>query len=118
FPRGATDWKFKFPLDRLLPLVGTITDKLMHAPDMWDLDGEPCLLVVKNGNATGITIGRANGVFSIVREYSMDMTINQTSMEWAIINYDSKSDVFSGPGDSGSIIADLHGRIGGLLTGG
>ncbi|KAI6152593.1 hypothetical protein BKA82DRAFT_4112648 [Pisolithus tinctorius] len=118
FPRGAADWKFEFPLDRLLPLVGTITDKLMHAPDMWDLDGEPCLLVVKNGNATGITIGRANGVFSIVREYSMDMTINQTSMEWAIINYDSESDVFSGPGDSGSIIADLHGRIGGLLTGG
>ncbi|KAI6008150.1 hypothetical protein F5J12DRAFT_767781 [Pisolithus orientalis] len=118
FPRGDADWKFEFPLDRLLPLKGTITDELMRAPDMWDADGKPCLLVVKNGNATGITIGRATGVFSIVREYSTDMTSNQTSMEWAIINYDSKSDVFSEPGDSGSIIADLHGRIGGLLTGG
>ena len=39
-------------------------------------------------------------------------------MEWGIINYDSKSGVFSEPGDSGSIIADIRGRIGGMLTGG
>ncbi|KAG8941303.1 hypothetical protein FRC04_004622 [Tulasnella sp. 424] len=39
-------------------------------------------------------------------------------MEWGIINYDSKSEGFSGPGDSGSIIADIRGRIGGMLTGG
>lgn len=39
-------------------------------------------------------------------------------MEWGIINYDSKSDVFSEPGDSGPIIADICGRIGGMLTGG
>jgi hypothetical protein len=98
--------------------MGTITDDLMHNPDMWDSDGEPCLLVVKNGNATGTTIGRANGIFSIVRDYFNDMSINQTSMEWGIINYDSKSDsVFSEPGDSGSAIADIRGRIGGMLTG-
>jgi hypothetical protein len=85
---------------------------------MWDLAGEPCLLVAKRGNATGTTLGRATGVFSIARDYFSDMSINQTSMEWAIINYDSKSDVFSEPGDSGSIIADIRGRIGGMLTGG
>ena len=85
---------------------------------MWDLDGEPCLLVVKSGNATDTTIGRANGVFSIVRDYFQDMSINQTSMEWGIINHDSKSEVFSEPGDSGSVIADIRGRIGGMLTGG
>ena len=39
-------------------------------------------------------------------------------MEWGILNYDSKSEVFSKPGDSGSIIADIRGRIGGMLTGG
>jgi hypothetical protein len=60
--------------------VGTITDDLMRNPDMWDLDGEPCLLVVKSGNATGTTIGSATGVFSIVREYFRDMSVNQTSM--------------------------------------
>ena len=39
-------------------------------------------------------------------------------MEWGIINYGSKSDIFSEPGDSGSIIADIYNRIGGILTGG
>ena len=38
-------------------------------------------------------------------------------MEWGIINY-GNSEVFSEPGDSGSIIADIHGRVGGMLTGG
>lgn len=85
---------------------------------MWDSEGELCSLVVKNGNATGTTIGRANGIFSIVREYSNDPSIHQTAMEWGIINYDSKSGAFSKPGDSGSIIADIRGRIGGMLTGG
>jgi hypothetical protein len=118
FPHGDANWKFKYPIDCLLPLRGTITDELMHNPDTWDLNGEPCLLVVKSGNATGTTIGRANGIFSIVRDYFNDMSINQTSMEWGILNYDSKSEVFSEPGDSGSAIADIHGRIGGMLTGG
>ena len=91
----------------------------MHNPDMWDSDGEPCLLVVKSGNTTGTTIGRANGVFSIVRKYFGDISIRQTSMEWAIINYDGgKSGVFSEAGDSGAIIADIRGRIGGLLSSG
>jgi len=90
----------------------------MRTPDMWDLDGEPCLLVVKSGNPTNTTLGRVNGVFSIVRDYFYDMLVNQTSMEWGIINYDSKSKVFSEPGDSGSIIADIRGHIGGILTGG
>jgi hypothetical protein len=90
----------------------------MRNPDMRDSNGEPCL-VVKNGNATGTTIGRANGVkFSIVRDYSNDMPINQTSMERGMINYGSKSETFSEPGNSGSTIADIRGRIGGMLTGG
>jgi hypothetical protein len=37
-------------------------------------------------------------------------------MEWAILPYNHKSREFSAPGDLGSIIADGHGWIGGLLT--
>ncbi|KAH9957094.1 hypothetical protein BC827DRAFT_1270473 [Russula dissimulans] len=118
YPHADTDWRFRFPHDRLLPLTGTISDGLMRHPDMWDLNGKPCLMVVKHGNATGTTIGRANGVFSIVRDYFNDPSINQTSMEWGIINYDSESEVFSEPGDLGSIIADIRGCIRGMLTGG
>jgi len=92
---GRPDWGFQYPTDPLLPLEGTVTDDMMRNPDMWDPNNhEPCLLVVKSGNATGTTIGRANGVFSIVREYFTDMSINRTSMEWAIINYDKESEVF------------------------
>ena len=46
------------------------------------MGGEPYLLVVENGNVSGTTIGRANGAFSVVRHYFMDMSINRTSMEW------------------------------------
>jgi hypothetical protein len=119
FPRDDANWSFKYPNNRLLPLMGIITDQQMRHPDMFDVNHEPCLLVVKSGNTTGTTIGRANGVFSIVREYySHDMNICQTSMEWGIFGYDNQSGAFSKPGDSGSIIADIKGRIGGMLTGG
>ncbi len=115
----AANWKFKYPVDDLLPLKDIINDNLMRNPDMWGLDGEPYLLVVKNGHATGTTLGRANGVFSIIRNYSSDTSINQTSMEWTILNYCSgKSEIFSDEGDSGSIVADIRGRIGGMITGG
>jgi len=112
-----TTTTFEYPLDRLLKLDNIFSEDLMHDPDMLDHDGEPCLFVIKNGIATGLTIGRATGIFSYVREYFTNGT-HQTSTEWAILPYDHKSGVFSAPGDSGSIIADSRGRIGGLLTGG
>lgn len=105
---------FKYPSHGLLPLRDMITEERMREPDMLDHDNEACLLVIKNGNATDVTIGRATGIYSFVR----DDDTAQESMEWAIYNYDNKSGVFSAPGDSGSIIADGLGRIGGLLTGG
>ena len=108
---------FEYPDDRLLQLRGVISEELLRSPDMVDHDGEACLLVVKNGNATGVTIGRATGIFSYIRQYFVNQT-HQTSMEWAILPYDNDSKAFSAPGDSGSIIADGLGRIGGLLTGG
>ena len=86
FPRGDDDWEFEYPEDRQLTLKGAIADTLMRAPDMWDSDGEPCLLVIKTGSATGTTLSRANGIISIVCDYSTDMSIHQTSMEWVIIN--------------------------------
>ena len=117
-PARRRQWHFEYPEDRLPRIHGIISDELMRAPDMCDLDGKSCLLVVKSGNATNTTLGRANGVSSIVREYSMNTDAHCTPMEWGIINYDGKSDVFSDPGDSEAIIAGISGRIGGLLTGG
>ena len=115
--RIGADPTFKYPDDRLLRLRDLISEDLMCNPDMLDHDGESCLLVMKNGNTTGVTIGRATGIFSFVRQY-FDNNTHQSSKEWAILPYDYKSGVFSTPGDSGSIIADSRGRIGGLLTAG
>ncbi|KAH9047002.1 hypothetical protein EDB83DRAFT_2404331, partial [Lactarius deliciosus] len=116
-PRFDAAPSFKYPDDRLLPLRDIISEDLMHKPDTLDHDGECRLLVIKNGNTTGVTIGRATGIFSYVRKYFGNNT-HQTSMEWAILPYDNKSGVFSARGDSGSVIADGLGRVGGILTGG
>ncbi|KAJ7077374.1 hypothetical protein B0H15DRAFT_861665 [Mycena belliarum] len=114
YPREDGPTTFKYPDDRLLHLHGIISEQLMRAPDMLDHNNDACLLVIKNGNSTDVTIGRATGIFSFVR----DDVSGKESMEWAIYNYDSKSGVFSAPGDSGSIIVDGLGRVGGMLTGG
>lgn len=81
FPRGDANWDFECPEDCLLPLKGTITNDFDGKPYMCHSGGEPCLLVIKSSNATGTTIGRVNGVFTIIRNYFNDMSMNYTSME-------------------------------------
>jgi hypothetical protein len=104
---------FEYPEDRLLVLSGIITEELMRQPDMLDHNNEPCLLVIKNGDATGVTIGRATGCLSLTNDQN-----EVEATEWAVYNYNYKSGVFSDHSDSGSIIVDGLGRIGGLLTSG
>ena len=74
-------------------------------------------MVIKRGGATGVTIGRANNIFSKIRYFSSKAE-PQTSQEWCILPFDNKHAPFSDVGDSGSVIVDGRGRIGGLLTGG
>ncbi|KAI2605625.1 hypothetical protein GGR54DRAFT_652864 [Hypoxylon sp. NC1633] len=82
FPRRDANWQFQFPADRLLQLRSIVSSSLMRRPDMWDSAGYPCFLVVKNGGATGTTLGRANGLFSIVREYfPTDMSLHKPRWE-------------------------------------
>jgi len=114
-PRNAHS--FKYPLDGLLRLKGTIPDEEMRNPTALDENNNPCLMIIKRGNATGLTVGRANDVFSYVRDYNGGGN-NKTSKEWAILPFDSKSGAFSEKGDSGSVIVDGIGRVGGLLTSG
>ncbi|KAF8959249.1 hypothetical protein BDZ97DRAFT_1761585 [Flammula alnicola] len=115
YPNPSANTTFKYPSNRLLPLQGVIGEDELRRPQMFDADNEPCLLVIKSGCTTGVTTGRATGVISFVREYFKNGP-HQTSMEWAILPYD-KSGAFSAPGDSGAIIFDGQGRIGGVLTG-
>ncbi|KAK6358936.1 hypothetical protein TWF696_000110 [Orbilia brochopaga] len=82
---------------------------------MRDRNGEDYFLVLKNGIKTKLTVGRANGIFSIVCDYFKDGT-DQTTREWSILANDGVK--FSARGDSGAVVVDGRGRIGGLLTGG
>lgn len=111
YPRNDCKISFKYPLDHLLLLHGMISEELISKPEALDSTGDRCILVIKNGTSTGVTIGRATGIQSFVR----DDDTGEISREWAIYNYDSKSGVFSAPGDSGSIVVGGLGRIGGML---
>ncbi|KAH9986587.1 hypothetical protein BJV77DRAFT_965122 [Russula vinacea] len=99
-PRNAHP--FTYPLDRLLRLKGIIPDEEM---------------LIKRGNTTGLTVGRANDICSYAHNYYDDGKA-ETSKEWAILPFNSTSGAFSAMGDSGSVIVDGSGRFGGLLTGG
>ncbi|KAJ8453675.1 hypothetical protein ONZ45_g19614 [Pleurotus djamor] len=104
---------FKYPLDRLIPLCDIMSKEAICKPATFGSNQLPLEshFVIKRGAASGVTIGRASGILSMV--YDED---NETeSFKWAIFNYDGYSP-FCGPGDSGSVIVDGQGRIGGMLT--
>ena len=108
------DYFFEYLCDHLLRLKGTmISDREMRHPTILD----PCLIVLKNGNATGLTVGRANDIFSYTQIWDENGKAT-ISKEWAILPFDSKSGAFSAKGDSGAVIVDSRGRIGGLITSG
>jgi hypothetical protein len=66
-PRNAHP--FTYPADRLLMLKGTIPDEEMRHPTALDQNDDPCLMVIKRSNATGLTVGRANDICSYSRNY-------------------------------------------------
>ncbi|KAK6343608.1 hypothetical protein TWF730_011199 [Orbilia blumenaviensis] len=117
FPQLVDRAGYSYPPDGLLQAYGVVGDAEIRNPQHLDVDGDKCLLVVKNGLATGTTIGRANGLESFTRTYSNCGTI-QTSIEIAVLPYDRAHGSFSACGDSGSIVLARDGRIVGLITGG
>ncbi|KAF8874483.1 hypothetical protein BD779DRAFT_1703538 [Infundibulicybe gibba] len=117
FPQPEDQADYEYPDNGLLQASGVVSDDEIRQPQHLDIHGEKALLVLKNGMATGTTIGRVNGLSSFTRVYT-DYGIERTSMETAILPYDNKRGPFSAPGDSGSIILDRAGRIVALLTSG
>ncbi|KAK7045947.1 hypothetical protein VNI00_006942 [Paramarasmius palmivorus] len=110
---------FKYPGNRLLKLHGIISDEEMWNPNSKNLDhdNDPCIMVLKRGNASDLTVGRLNTVRSFTRVYSNGKP-GKVSKELAVLPRNSKSGAFSRRGDSGSVVADSKGRYVGLLTGG
>ncbi|KAI5116737.1 hypothetical protein M0805_001379 [Coniferiporia weirii] len=117
YPNLQNARTFEYPVDRLLRLKGTIPDEDIRHPSTLDQNGEPYLTVVKHGSTTGLTVGWANDVRSCARHYYED-GITDFSLEWAVLPIDNRSGVFSGPGDSGAVVADGSGRICGIIISG
>lgn len=117
FPDPKDRKSYSYPEDGLLQAYDVVQDAEMRNPQHLDVHGEKCLLVVKNGLATGTTVGRVNGLESFTRVYE-GYGIGRKSLEFAVLPYDKTRGKFSDAGDSGSVVLDRGGRIVGILTGG
>jgi hypothetical protein len=118
FPHPSDQANYQYPQDGLLQAYGIVQEDEIRNPQHLDVHGEKHLPVVKNGLATGTTVGRTNGLESFTRTYPGYGIIKQTSIELAVLPYDHAHGKFSDAGDSGSIVLARDGRIVGLLTGG
>src|SRR5438552_18874869 len=96
YPHAETRTNFKYPRGGLMQLRDFVKDGELRRPTMLDANGEECLIVVKNGATTGVTLGRATGIESFVRNYN-EYGIHSTSMEIDIYPYSHKDGAFSAP---------------------
>ncbi|KAH8119864.1 hypothetical protein DFH11DRAFT_1556979 [Phellopilus nigrolimitatus] len=119
YPDSANPHSFDYPGNRLLRFSGTVSDEEMRRPPSHtqDQDKDAVIMVLKNGNTSGLTVGRLNNVRSVVRHY-FEGQPGVASKEVAVLPRTSKSGAFSAPGDSGSVVVDGKGRVCGILTGG
>lgn len=108
-----------YPGDRLLKSLGTILDQemLRPPPGTKDYDSAHDIMVLKNGNISGLTIGRLNTIRSFVR-CDLEVQPGEMSRELAVLPHNSTSGPCFDPGDSGSVVVDGAGRICGIITGG
>jgi hypothetical protein len=113
YPQNAGRTVFKSPTNRQLRIDGCVTRELLAVPGCFDSNGEPCLIVMKVGNTTDLTVGRYAGL----EAYLCD-DLGVESVELAIYNYDKQSGPSSAKGDSGSLIFDGEGHMVGILHSG
>ncbi|KAF9074231.1 hypothetical protein BDP27DRAFT_1317521 [Rhodocollybia butyracea] len=108
---------FKIPVGhRLVTLEDQVPEDALFNPPMRDPAGGPCFIVFKNGGKTDITFGKANNVSSFTRTCVAGQYTE--SREWPVVATNQESGAFSAKGDSGSCVADVFGRIAGILTSG
>ncbi|EKM54768.1 uncharacterized protein PHACADRAFT_197198, partial [Phanerochaete carnosa HHB-10118-sp] len=99
YPQSGGRTVFKFPANRQLRINGCVTLELLAVPDCFDSNGKPCLIVMKDGNTTDLTVGRYAGL-----EAYLCNSIGPAP--------------FSAKGDSGSLIFDGEGRMVGIFHSG
>jgi hypothetical protein len=76
-------------------------------PEEFDAEGQRCYIVGKDGNTTGLTVGRYAGLVSFVLN-----EVGIESVELGIYNLGLKNaEAFSTKGDSGSLVWDSKNGI-------
>ncbi|KAL4071585.1 hypothetical protein V8B97DRAFT_2042554 [Scleroderma yunnanense] len=118
-PHPANPSSLIYPGNRLLTFYDTIPDEEMWKPSprTHNHDNKSCIMVIKCGYASGLTIGHLNTIRSFTRVHIQGQP-GQMSKEVTILPHNTKSCPFSEPGDSGSAVIDSKGRLAGLLMGG
>ncbi|CCA77218.1 hypothetical protein PIIN_11200 [Serendipita indica DSM 11827] len=69
------NWNFKYPHDRQMRIRGVVTKELLDRADMIDNKGRPCLIVLKDGCATDLTVGRYAGLESFAASQLMEIPV-------------------------------------------
>ena len=113
YPRNNSRTVFKYPTQRKLRINGCVTREVLDNPDCFDSDNKPCLVVMKDGNTTDLTVGRYSGTEAYVCD-----ELGIESIELAIYNYEKESGDFAAKGDSGSLVFDGLGRMVGIIHSG
>ncbi|KAF8300124.1 hypothetical protein DL93DRAFT_2091041 [Clavulina sp. PMI_390] len=101
---------FTFPPNGEMRIDGVLDHESLVQPDCYDRDGKPCIMVMKNGCTTGLTVGRCTSLESYTRG---DTGVE--SIDIAVYDDSGLPGPFSARGDSGSLIFDGLGRMVGLL---
>lgn len=117
YPHPEDEANYRYPLDSLLQACDVVSEAEIRNPKHLDANGQPCLFVTKNGGATDVTVGRANGLESVKRTYPEHGTVKEVSLELAVLPYNEECGAFSDTGDSGSIVLTREGKIFGMITG-
>ena len=100
YSRGSGPTTFKYPEGRKLRIMGCATEEDLANPTEVDSEGQPYLIVGKDGNTTDLTFGHYAGLVSFALN-----EVGIPSVELGIYNMGVKtSDAFSAKGDSGSLV--------------
>ena len=91
---------FKLPDERKLRIDACATEDDLAHPVEFDAEGQRCLIVGKDGNTTGLTVGRYASVVSF-----LENEVGVVSREFGICNAGfNLAEPFSKKGDSGSLV--------------
>jgi hypothetical protein len=69
YPNNKNIHNFKFLGDCLLSLHGTIPNSKICKPKMFGQNDNPCIVILKCGQLTGLMIGCANNIISYTHYY-------------------------------------------------